>query len=153
MSGKYGELREYLCPRCGKLTGTNPDSLWACPICGYPDLIDVERGDMSNLVFNEDVTALLKEAELMREKYLDKTNPIFSQEWCKKREADDKRMLAEEKEEEQKRLEYERKKAEEEAKYVPRCPTCGSPRVHRIDKWESMFRKLQFECSKCGYQW
>ena len=48
---------------------------------------------------------------------------------------------------------YVYEKPAETVQYIPRCPTCGSPHVHRIDKWESMYRKLQFECSKCGYQW
>ena len=37
--------------------------------------------------------------------------------------------------------------------YIPRCPTCGSPRVSRIDRWESTYRRLQFFCNNCGYEW
>lgn len=67
----------------------------------------------------------------------------------------------------QEKLDKERRKAEEEAakpKYVPRCPTCGSPDLEKIGAaskvldvafWGFASGKVKktFHCNNCGYEW
>ena len=153
------KMHECLCPCCGKLTGLDSDPSWVCPVCGYPDLVDVGREDIfEKILKSRNTMEFIKESKFVREKYLDKTNPAFSQEWYDKREADDQRILEESKKREKERLEYERKQAQEEARYVPRCPTCGSPHVFNRgngagkDVYGLMVHK-QYVCNNCGYEW
>lgn len=53
---------------------------------------------------------------------------------------------------------------QERAKYVPRCPTCGSPDIERISgvskvasaaMWGLFSNKIRktFHCNNCGYEW
>jgi hypothetical protein len=57
-------------------------------------------------------------------------------------------------------------KTQEAAKpiYTPRCPTCGSPNIHKVSTtaklvdaavWGLLARKprVQFHCDDCGYEW
>lgn len=74
---------------------------------------------------------------------------------------------AEVKAEIQEKLDEERRKAEEEAakpKYVPHCPTCGSPDLEKIGTaskvldvafWGFASGKVKktFHCKNCGYEW
>lgn len=66
----------------------------------------------------------------------------------------------------QKQIEEIKKQAEEDKKYIPKCPTCGCENVRRISSTERgvnavMFgvfgtkRKHQFECQNpnCKYRW
>ena len=67
----------------------------------------------------------------------------------------------------QEKLNEERRKAENEAAkpvYTPRCPTCGSPNIHKVSTtaklvdaavWGLLARKprVQFHCDDCGYEW
>ena len=70
------------------------------------------------------------------------------------------------KEAQQKRAAEIKKQAEEDKKYIPKCPTCGCENVRRISSTERgvnavMFgvygtkRKCQFECQNpnCKYRW
>ena len=146
--------KDLLCPRCGKLTCEDlgfprPH----CPFCEYSDLIDIGEQNIKRYAENNDSIGFLKVSNSICERHLDKTNPVFDQELFDKRVKDDERLLQNAIERDRQRQEYERKKAEEEASYIPRCPTCGSPHVCRTDEWESIYRKLQFECLKCGYKW
>lgn len=49
-------------------------------------------------------------------------------------------------------------------KYTPKCPTCGSPNIHKVSTtaklvdaavWGLLARKprVQFHCDDCGYEW
>lgn len=66
----------------------------------------------------------------------------------------------------QKQIEEIKKQAEEDKKYIPKCPTCGCENVRKISSTERgvnavMFgvygtkRKCQFECQNpnCKYRW
>lgn len=37
-------------------------------------------------------------------------------------------------------------------RYVPKCPTCGSPNIRRITEIFS-YNPRQFKCNNCGYKW
>ena len=52
----------------------------------------------------------------------------------------------------------------EHPKYVPKCPTCGSPDIEKIGTgaklidvaiwgWASRKPGKQFKCKNCGYEW
>ena len=52
----------------------------------------------------------------------------------------------------------------EKPQYVPRCPTCHSPNIHKVSTtaklvdaavWGLLARKprVQFHCDDCGYEW
>ena len=66
----------------------------------------------------------------------------------------------------QKQIEEIKKQAEEDKKYIPKCPTCGCENVRRISSTErgvnavvfgiyGTKRKCQFECQNpnCKYRW
>lgn len=148
-----------LCPCCGKVLWTYDDSPQTpCYLCGYPEQLVLGTDQLCDYVDNNELDKFWSLCSELRDKYLDKTNPAFSQEWFEKREEDDQRSIEEDKEREQKRLEYERKQAQEEARYVPRCPTCGSPNVFNRGNgagktvYGLMVHK-QYVCNNCGYEW
>ena len=151
-------LRSSLCPRCGKVSLMEKDVEERCDFCGFSGLLDVGPNVQFPLIDAKKFTEYWALCDEFREKYLNKTNPDFSQEWFDKREADDKKVAQKLIDDEQKRLEYERKQAQEEARYVPRCPTCGSPRVFNRGNgagktvYGLMVHK-QYVCNNCGYEW
>lgn len=54
--------------------------------------------------------------------------------------------------------------SEEKKVYIPRCPTCGSPDIKKISKYDSRYPTANdlgepnytfktFVCNNCGYAW
>lgn len=146
----------YICPRCGKVFGAEQGKE-KCRFCQYggpfQSIMPYEEFRKSFDDFSH--WRLTKE---FQQKYVDHSSSVFDAELFAKREENDRAAEKQELEMNQhikwlQNASIEEMAAKMEPNCSPHCPTCGSSFVHRIDKWESMFRKLQFECSKCGYQW
>lgn len=85
--------------------------------------------------------------------------PMENQEWLDEADKTDAKI--------RRYLEKEKEQAEIEAAkpvYVPRCPTCHSPNIHKVSTtaklvdaavWGLLARKprVQFHCDDCGYEW
>jgi hypothetical protein len=85
--------------------------------------------------------------------------PMENQEWLDEADKTDAKI--------RRYLEKEKEQAEIEAakpKYVPKCPTCGSPDLEKIGTaskvldvafWGFASGKVKktFHCNNCGYEW
>ena len=141
----------YVCPKCGKLFATDKSPV--CMFCGFngpcPNLTAADQQEIEKA---DDKWRL---NSIFQEKYVDHSGPYYDQETFDKREEYEENYRKAIEEEKQESI---RKAEEEERKYVPRCPTCGSPRVFNRGTgagktaYGLMVHK-QYVCNNCGYEW
>ena len=134
------------CPKCGSIKMLNFEWEKDCKYCGYK-LQDTEY------YFTESVERGNLKPEIQKaifEKYI-KNSPLYSEEAVKDRE-------------EKESWERINLPSSYKPKNTPKCPTCGSTKVHPISTakkatgfvlagvFSSNFGKTM-ECKQCGYKW
>lgn len=128
------------CPRCDKYVER---FAWFCPFCGgmVPKVSVWEKWDDA------------KRQEFFKDSpHYDPPRPTNDKAELEKAEAFDKQ------------IKEELAQEAELAKYVPKCPTCGSPDLEKIGTaskvldvafWGFASGKVKktFHCRNCGYEW
>lgn len=128
------------CPRCDKYVER---FVWFCPFCGgmVPKVSVWEKWDEA------------KRQEFFKDSpHYDPPRPTEDKAELEKAEAFDKQ------------IKEELAQEAELAKYVPKCPVCGCPRLDKIGAgsklidvavWGFASKKpgKQFKCKNCGYEW
>lgn len=128
------------CPRCDKYVER---FAWFCPFCGgmVPKVSVWEKWDDA------------KRQEFFKDSpHYDPPRPTNDKAELEKAEAFDKQ------------IKEELAQEAELAKYVPKCPTCGSPDLEKIGTASKVLDvafwgfasgkvKKSFHCRNCGYEW
>ncbi|MBC8558724.1 hypothetical protein [Fumia xinanensis] len=168
------QIVDRVCPRCG-CVDDDDISEKVCPFCGYQPMIVVGPTRIGYALTEDSV----KIGEELRRTYCPTSNPAYNAEWYDKYQKSVQEYLEEwnqsQKEaEEQKEIEQELKRQErieavekslKDTRYIPKCPTCGSPDIRKAPEigistvYESGLVSIydcvrkQFECNNCGYKW
>lgn len=143
------------CPKCGHIVGVlgRLDNLGKCSICSTNMIL------LPNKYIEDDEITITQENRQKIYEDLVKTSNIFDQKIFNSRD----NIIAE------KHTQRERVKAFSEArsnqsKNQPKCPTCGSTNIKKVNGVErgtsvaffGLFSKKigkQFKCNSCGYMW
>lgn len=136
-----------ICPHCGRLAWLPEVTCvhCSCLMTNYRRLIAAD---------DEGKKEILSKINQPKE-----YKPMENQEWLDEADKTDAKI--------RRYLEKEKEQAEIEAakpKYVPKCPTCGSPDIEKIGTgaklidvaiwgWASRKPGKQFKCKNCGYEW
>ncbi|MBC8558723.1 hypothetical protein [Fumia xinanensis] len=165
---------DMVCPRCGWVDSDLPKE--NCPFCGYSPVVIVGPAKVFYCDTMEDTLSM---GEELRTTYCPTNSPAYDAEWAAKYqkriqeyliELDQKEKEQQKQEEIQKELEWQEKmqkieKSVKDSRYIPKCPTCGSPDIRKAPEigistvYESGLVSIydcvrkQFECNNCGYQW
>ena len=136
-----------ICPHCGRLAWW---PTFACVHCSC-ELINYEKWMKANDKEKKEILSKTKQPKEYK--------PMSNPEWLIKADKEDAQIR-------KYLIEQGSKPSEKKQtpKYIPKCPTCGSPDIEKISSTSKAVSfalfgifsnkvKHQFKCKNCGYEW